>query len=416
VGAVNIIDDDYSSKGSYGGGGASVVAAVEGFSESGSDADVSDSFEVPLGVDKRGEKGRQLDGSLGREISVQEMESESIYNVSGNYGELGKSRAKGDVDKGGYVDKGGKAICVESAGVSKRVGNDVVKSPSRSKGLVDNDSVLLVENEETEVEGTCVNTTGDVGPVIDPQNNTQEGDVEKGGCVEKEVRRQEPVWVRTKMGDLLINGPCDLGPNMPYVDQQGEDEEVAHNSSDSIESYGNEPCLEGGAKINPTHGQQRGIKHHKKGKKKKQNPNRNLPNLPFNILRKLPGALPNKRKGGSKQAGEVSRPVGEGILVTNNSAENGGEFELEIVLPFNSECEGQIPILQPVEHSVAAGTDGFGVSVPREMYEAEKLVEIGAEMGINFQGNEGEDVAKMIAMEDRDRMEKEDWESKKVDQ
>jgi hypothetical protein len=38
------------------------------------------------------------------------------------------------------------------------------------------------------------------------------------------------------------------------------------------------------------------------------------------------------------------------------------------------------------------------------------------EMGINFQGSEGEDVERMIAMEERDRLEKQEWENKRGDQ
>jgi hypothetical protein len=91
-------------------------------------------------------------------------------------------------------------------------------------------------------------------------------------------------------------------------------------------------------------------------------------------------------------------------LILCINAEIGGEFELEVVLPFIPEVEGQPPILQPV------------VPVSRDSYEAEKLVEIGVELGINFQGMEGEDVANMISMEERDRLEKEEWEHKRGDQ
>jgi hypothetical protein len=37
-------------------------------------------------------------------------------------------------------------------------------------------------------------------------------------------------------------------------------------------------------------------------------------------------------------------------------------------------------------------------------------------MGINFQGREGEDVRRMTEMEDRDRMEKQEWENQRGDQ
>jgi hypothetical protein len=64
-----------------------------------------------LGVEKkRGGKGRQIDGSLGKEISVQEVESESISNVLGNPGELVKNRVNYE------GDMRGKPMNIESAG------------------------------------------------------------------------------------------------------------------------------------------------------------------------------------------------------------------------------------------------------------------------------------------------------------
>ncbi|MCI87060.1 hypothetical protein A2U01_0108341, partial [Trifolium medium] len=58
--------EEISSKASSG-GGFSAVAVVEGFSESGSDADVSDSCEVLLGIENHGRERLKIDGSLGRQ-------------------------------------------------------------------------------------------------------------------------------------------------------------------------------------------------------------------------------------------------------------------------------------------------------------------------------------------------------------
>jgi hypothetical protein len=49
--------------------------------------------------------------------------------------------------------------------------------------------------------------------------------------------------------------------------------------------------------------------------------------------------------------------------------------------------------------------------VSREEYEAGKLVDIGEELGIQFQGSIEEFVVRMVEMEARDRKEKQDWES-----
>jgi hypothetical protein len=300
-GVCNNREDENSSKGSYGGGGASVVAAVEGFSETGSDADVSDTYEVLLGVEKkRGGKGRQIDGSLGKEISVQEVESESISNVLGNPGELVKNRVNYE------GDMRGKPMNIESAGGGRSLENEGVKSPSKITELVETDSGLVAGNGETEVEGLCVNSACDVGSVIGPPSIITERDVEKkGGCAEKEVEVQEPVWVRTRVGDLLINGPRELGPNLRQEEQTGVDDDLGQNSSDSIESFGCEPIQEGGVKIISARGQQRMDKGQRSGKKKKKNQIRNIPNLPFNMLRKMPGALPNKKKGETRRKAKV---------------------------------------------------------------------------------------------------------------
>jgi hypothetical protein len=59
------IEDDAYSKASSG-GGVSAVGVVEGFSESSSDADVSDSGQVLLEVEKRGLVSLQIDNVLVR--------------------------------------------------------------------------------------------------------------------------------------------------------------------------------------------------------------------------------------------------------------------------------------------------------------------------------------------------------------
>jgi hypothetical protein len=156
------------------------------------------------------------------------------------------------------------------------------------------------------VEGLCVNSACDVGPVIGLPSSITERDVEKkGGCAEKEVEVQEPVWVRTRVGDLLINEPRELGPNLRQEEQTGVDDDLGQNSSDSIESFGCEPIQEGGVKIISARGQQRMDKGQRSGKKKKKNQIRNIPNLPFNMLRKMPGALPNKKKGETRRKAKV---------------------------------------------------------------------------------------------------------------
>jgi hypothetical protein len=154
------------------------------------------------------------------------------------------------------------------------------------------------------------------------------------------------------------------------------------------------------------------------------------------MLRKLPGALPNKKKGVNRKKGgteEGSRGVEESVsgaalpLVCDNATTLSGpgnnvEFQLEVVLPgLTVDAEEIIPILEPISQTdVAMGPGNVlqssATHVSREVHEAETLVNIGVELGINFQGKEGEDIAKVVAMEERDRIEKEGWESQRGDQ
>jgi hypothetical protein len=185
-----IREDDNSSKCSFGGGGASVVAAVEGFSESGSDADVSDSYEVLLGLEKRGEEGRQSGGSLDRVISIQNVESEGISNNSGNTGELVEKRVNFE------VGKGEKPRVLESADVDRFLEHETVKSISRAGQLVDTDKGMLVGNMETEVEGTMVieSPESEFGPahtsLVGSVINSKEGGKEEGGVLRRMWRKR----------------------------------------------------------------------------------------------------------------------------------------------------------------------------------------------------------------------------------
>jgi hypothetical protein len=229
-----------------------------------------------------------------------------------------------------------------------------------------------------------------------------------------------------------------LGPGLPSAEQPGVGSVVGQLSSDSIESFGCDPIQEGGA-INNLVPQQQRVNNKQKGgkKKKKKNPKRNIPNLPYNMLRKLPGGLPTKKAGTSKKRDDGEEGLSDVAELSDIPqidtevspspvyvAESSGGFELEVVLPFNMEDVGHNsnPILDPVVPRIEAGTIAMSSSSvnvvpdPREVYEAEKLVQLGMEMGINFQGSEVEDVERMIAMEERDRLEKQEWENKRGDQ
>jgi hypothetical protein len=165
-------------------------AGTEGFSESGSDADVSDSYEVLLGLEKRGEEGRQSGGSLDRVISIQNVGSEGISNNSGNTGELVEKRVNFE------VGKGEKPRVLESADVDRFLEHETVKSTSRAGQLVDTDKGMLVGNMETEVEGTMVieSPESEFGPahtsLVGSVINSKEGERRKGGVLRRMWRKR----------------------------------------------------------------------------------------------------------------------------------------------------------------------------------------------------------------------------------
>jgi hypothetical protein len=170
----------------------------------------------------------------------------------------------------------------------------------------------------------------------------------------------------------------------------------------------------------------------------------NLNNLPFNMLRKIPGGLNATRKRKNKKQGKKSKEARrcegleaesdaiqsseEGLAQPQSCGTVGAEFELEVVLPFHCAVEEAAPSLarkvgsSGVEHLIngggfivddyqsakSHGSDGSDTDVPfsREIYEAKKLIEINEKLGVKFLDGGGADVDRMVAMEARDRSEK----------
>ncbi|MCH81579.1 RNA recognition motif [Trifolium medium] len=199
-GVCRCMEEEISSKASSG-GGCSAVAVVEGLSESGSDADVSESCEVLLGFEKHGRERSEFDGSLGKQTSVVEKVAEDTPHFLENTVELVDSRVNSEVDKG-------KAhICLESADVEKVLENVGVGPPPDpvNKEHVDGDSSPKSFND---VEGE---------------------EVRNGACV-----------------GVRIWGVIQWGPTQNFKVISGD---VVHqsNSCDSIESFGEKDDFSTGA-------------------------------------------------------------------------------------------------------------------------------------------------------------------------
>ncbi|PNX99561.1 cysteine-rich receptor-like protein kinase [Trifolium pratense] len=96
-------------------------------------------------------------------------------------------------------------------------------------------------------------------------------------------------------------------------------------------------------------------------------------------------------------------------------------IDLDVVLPNAQQVMSAQVAATPVPRAnrSTSGTamllqsDGDGGLPDREMVEAEKLITLAEEVGLKFHGCEGEYVARVLAMEERDCEEKEGWEMRR---
>jgi hypothetical protein len=261
----------------------------------------------------------------------------------------------------------------------------------------------------------------------------KEGYVKKGGGV--------PKFLRTKKGDLPFSGPGDNGPNCSRENGNLlEAEGVLLGQEEVVGVCGG---VVGNVCLNKVTCNQMAPSVSRPGPiatSKKHSNRRNFPNLPYNMLRKLPGPFNgvkrNKhkkdchREGGRRRSEEEE---GGSDSIQNSSSEEGQHdvlsaveasgVGLEIVLPFDQEVVGSVGGVtgagtSGIIHLVEGGgfpveDDGSGGrdepqrdedSPPsREVYEARNLVAINEELGVKFLNNVGEEVDRMVQMEVRDR-------------
>ncbi|MCH97545.1 hypothetical protein A2U01_0018540 [Trifolium medium] len=205
-------DDDNSSRASFDDGGGSVVAAVEGISKTGSDADVSETCQVLLEVEKRGVGRNEAEGDLC--VSKYNVESVSEYtpNILGNPGKVVGELVNFDVDL-----KEGTSL-VESARAEKVLGIEMVGSLSNTskgttceegftEGRADVENQRAVEEESLRNMGLRVEDVG--GPAHDVVGE-RACYSDEGGC--EIERRVTPQILRTRNGDLSLCGPNNSGP------------------------------------------------------------------------------------------------------------------------------------------------------------------------------------------------------------
>ncbi|KAK2420192.1 zinc finger CCCH domain-containing protein [Trifolium repens] len=381
-------------------GGISVEAVVEGLSESGSDADVSESScQLVQDVEKCDERGKGLMEDLGDERYKVVCVSDSFPNRLGTNGDLAVNP---DGDK-----------CVEPTIVESAESEGLV-----GKGTVGPHAVPILTIVEVGPKGDGSDEGVNAGAVSIVNGPAQLDDDEsqfitgseggyEEGCEEEEDYGIGPLVLRTRNGDLPINGPPFSCPSFFAALEEIEDDDVEN--SDSIEPF-EEHDTEGDVRKN----NQKITTHCSTGENRKSNAKLNLPHLPYNMLRKLPGGLKEvkKRKHKNKRRREI-QPVPENFVAA--------EFDLEVVLPFHSENG-----LQQVNRGSTSGVahlvegGGFledenqtanneGRPLSREVAEAKKLIAINEELGVKFNDGEGEDLVRMMGLETRDKAEKNGW-------
>jgi hypothetical protein len=246
-------------------------------------------------------------------------------------------------------------------------------------------------------------------------------------------------FLRTKNGDVPLLGPPIAGPS--YFAALGVNEDEVE-SGDEVEASTQiqqtcdfndifeEQQVEGGGVVRKEQILNNTIPFRASGEIKKSHAKLNLNNLPFNMLRKLPGGLNGARKRKNKKQGKKSKgshrcdgedcesdPIlcsEEGFVQSRTSGNGGTDFELEVVLPFHCVEEEVAPNVSKkgsnsgVEHLLNGGgfiVDDYqsakshgsdwsdesddDVSYSREIHEAKKLIEINEKLGVNFQDGEG---------------------------
>jgi hypothetical protein len=348
-------------------GGVSAEGVVVGLSESSSDADVSESCQFLLEVEKRGDRGKGQLEDLGEERYKVDGVSGSYSHNLGTHGELVVNYD---------VDKSLEPRMIESA-VTKGMLECVVVGPLVDSKLTSGEVGLQtdgVENEANEgaitvfngpahidVEETQLTNSSVVGSEEQEEVNSIEG------CVDTEGEHEEleevgvgpgPMTLRTRNGDLPINGPPFSCPSF-FVALENLDSEVE--PSDPIEPV--EDCVAPENVISIR--RQKSTAHRSTGENKKTGAKLSLNNLPFNMLRKLPGGLKEVKKRKTKKQKKKRREdrqnedeefdssdsiqcYEEGIADSTQRCDERSEqstpairateeFELEVVLPFHHE-------------------------------------------------------------------------------
>ncbi|MCI14751.1 hypothetical protein A2U01_0035883 [Trifolium medium] len=132
------------------------------------------------------------------------------------------------------------------------------------------------------------------------------------------------------------------------------------------------------------------------------------------------------KEGSGSKSDNITQSSEECVSVSNIQAEDFGEssqdnnynvvnsngIHLEVVLPLNATNSTVSGVQALMGADSLEDVEGFNTSrlLPNsKRLEGEKLLEIQAELGINFDSREYP-IGRMVELEDRDRREKQGWE------
>ncbi|GAU10350.1 hypothetical protein TSUD_420490 [Trifolium subterraneum] len=263
----------------------------------------------------------------------------------------------------------------------------------------------------------------DVGGLVVPISNTnlcEQVDAytvaDKSGLKNSHVENNGSKVIKTKKGVLFVDGPNLTNNN------KSDGAVVAKGTIQEGKAHGS--GLSKKQKIPKKALKPDGVSKLKHGNKKI------IPNLPFNKASKIPKMFQNiprqkrilKLVGGGNQgafdaAGSDSIRNSDVSPSEQSDSANGRiGIELEVLLP-----SFPVPVDKTVSLAARASSgmdlilhaDGEGRPKSRQVVEGEKLIDLAEEVGLKFHGRVGEDLARVVAMDERDCKEKEGWEMRR---
>jgi hypothetical protein len=225
-----------------------------------------------------------------------------------------------------------------------------------------------------------------------------------------------PSFLKTRKGDLFLLGPAHTNPFLEV--NRGEDSSaIGHQHHlPGHQQKGTLPC------VIPCVNKKSSLRRAEGCCSKTHNSKIptcyfSNPHMPMSRFLRFAGAIHGhscgrKRRKAVKKGGKANyMEVDEGsdsIHCSSGDLHVGGGSPVRgVMLVPQEEQSSTHPLCSFVNNSVEGVRDP---ALARETEEAEKLMAIQQDLGVLFNGGEGEDLTRSMELERRDRKEKEDWE------